>query len=63
VFTWKGPDTNHSATGDSFDTDPGKSPGQVVHVIGERRYGGDVPAYCVGAIPKYSKRYFFANKA
>jgi hypothetical protein len=26
-----------------------------------RRYGANIPAYCVGA-GKYSKRYFFASK-
>ena len=28
-----------------------------------KRYGGDVPAYCIGSVAKYKKRYFFANKA
>jgi hypothetical protein len=28
-----------------------------------KRYGGDVPAYCVGSLPKYKRRYFFANKS
>ena len=28
-----------------------------------KRYGGDVPAYCIGSIPKYKRRYFFANKS
>jgi hypothetical protein len=28
-----------------------------------KRYGGDIPAYCTGAVPKYSKRYFFASKS
>jgi hypothetical protein len=27
-----------------------------------KSYGGDIPAYCVGAIEKYRKRYFFASK-
>jgi hypothetical protein len=27
-----------------------------------RSYGGDIPAYCIGAVEKYRKRYFFANK-
>ena len=35
VFTWKGPDTNHSATGDTFDTDAGKAPAEVLHGIGD----------------------------
>jgi plastocyanin len=35
VFTWRGPDTNHSATGDKFDTDAGKSPGTVFHPLGD----------------------------
>jgi plastocyanin len=34
VFTWKGPDTNHSATGDDFDSDPGKSSAEIIHPIG-----------------------------
>jgi hypothetical protein len=28
-----------------------------------KSYGGDIPAYCVGSIPKYKRRYFFASKA
>lgn len=28
-----------------------------------RSYGGDIPAYCVGDIAKYKRRYFFATKA
>jgi hypothetical protein len=28
-----------------------------------KAYGGSIPAYCVGAIDKYAKRYFFANKS
>lgn len=32
VFTWKGPDTNHSATGDGFDTDAGRDP---AHAVGD----------------------------
>jgi hypothetical protein len=28
-----------------------------------KSYGGDIPAYCVGAVAKYKKRYFFASKA
>jgi plastocyanin len=32
VFTWKGPDTNHSATGDAFDSDAGRQPN---HPIGD----------------------------
>jgi plastocyanin len=35
VFTWKGPDTNHSATGDTFDTDAGKGSAEVLHTIGD----------------------------
>ena len=35
VFTWKGPDTNHSATGDDFDSDAGKSPATVLHQVGD----------------------------
>ena len=35
VFTWKGPDTNHSATGEDFDTDAGKAPAGVVHPVGD----------------------------
>ena len=35
IFNWKGPDTNHSATGDKFDTDAGKSSAEVVHAIGD----------------------------
>ncbi|MEA2493836.1 MAG: hypothetical protein QOJ29_1747 [Thermoleophilaceae bacterium] len=35
VFTWKGPDTNHSATGADFDSDAGKSPGSVLHPPGD----------------------------
>lgn len=35
VFTWKGPDTNHSATGEDFDTDAGKAPAQVLHAPGD----------------------------
>jgi plastocyanin len=35
VFTWKGPDTNHSATGDDFDTDAGKSSAEVLHPPGD----------------------------
>jgi hypothetical protein len=27
-----------------------------------KTYGGDIPAYCIGSVPKYKKRYFFANK-
>ena len=27
-----------------------------------KSYGGDIPAYCVGAIEKYKRRYFFASK-
>ena len=32
VFVWKGPDTNHSATADEFDTDAGRQPN---HPIGD----------------------------
>jgi plastocyanin len=32
VFTWKGPDTDHSATGDEFDSDPGRQP---AHAAGD----------------------------
>jgi plastocyanin len=35
IFTWKGPDTNHSATGDNFDSDAGKQPAAVFHPIGD----------------------------
>jgi plastocyanin len=35
LFTWKGPDTNHSATGADFDSDAGKSPGSVLHPPGD----------------------------
>jgi plastocyanin len=35
VFTWRGPDTNHSATGDDFDTDAGKPPATVLHTTGD----------------------------
>jgi plastocyanin len=40
LFTWNGPDTNHSVTSDSgqsisFDSDPGKSSGQIGHSIGD----------------------------
>jgi hypothetical protein len=35
VFTWKGPDTNHSATGDDFDSDAGKSSAEVLHPPGD----------------------------
>lgn len=35
VFTWKGPDTNHSATGDDFDTDAGKPAAEVLHAPGD----------------------------
>jgi plastocyanin len=35
IFTWKGPDTNHSATGDNFDSDAGKQPTAVFHTIGD----------------------------
>jgi hypothetical protein len=35
IFTWKGPDTNHSATGDDFDSDAGKQPAAVFHPIGD----------------------------
>jgi hypothetical protein len=27
-----------------------------------RSYGGDIPAYCIGAVAKYKNRYFFASK-
>jgi hypothetical protein len=27
-----------------------------------KRYGADIPAYCIGAIEKYKRRYFFASK-
>ncbi len=27
-----------------------------------KSYGGDIPAYCIGSIPKYKRRYFFASK-
>jgi hypothetical protein len=27
-----------------------------------RSYGGDIPAYCIGAVAKYKRRYFFASK-
>jgi hypothetical protein len=27
-----------------------------------KSYGGDIPAYCIGAIAKYQKRYFFASR-
>jgi hypothetical protein len=27
-----------------------------------KTYGGDIPAYCIGAIEKYKRRYFFASK-
>jgi hypothetical protein len=42
--------------------------GYIVHHKSPRffrckSYGGDIPAYCIGAIEKYKKRYFFANKA
>jgi plastocyanin len=35
VFTWRGPDTNHSATGDDFDTDAGKPPATILHTTGD----------------------------
>jgi plastocyanin len=35
VFTWKGPDTNHSATGEDFDTDAGKPAAAVLHRVGD----------------------------
>jgi plastocyanin len=35
VFTWKGPDTNHSATGDGFDSDAGRSSAEVLHPPGD----------------------------
>src|SRR4051794_41585335 len=35
VFTWKGPDTNHSATGADFDTDPGKPTAEILHAPGD----------------------------
>jgi plastocyanin len=35
VFTWKGPDTNHSATGDDFDSDAGKPAAEVLHAPGD----------------------------
>jgi plastocyanin len=35
VFTWKGPDTNHSATGAEFDTDAGKPAAEVLHAPGD----------------------------
>jgi plastocyanin len=35
VFTWKGPDTNHSATGDDFDSDPGKPTAEIIHRPGD----------------------------
>lgn len=35
VFTWKGPDTNHSATGADFDTDAGKPAAEVLHPPGD----------------------------
>jgi hypothetical protein len=41
--------------------------GFIVHHASPRfyrckSYGGDIPAYCIGAIEKYRKRYFFASK-
>jgi hypothetical protein len=27
-----------------------------------KSYSGDIPAYCTGAIEKYKRRYFFANR-
>jgi hypothetical protein len=27
-----------------------------------KRYGADIPAYCIGAIEKYKRRYFLASK-
>jgi plastocyanin len=37
MFSWDGPDTNHSATADNgaFDTDPGKPPALILHQAGD----------------------------
>src|SRR3954449_10853787 len=40
LWTWNGPDTNHSVTADAgqamdFDSDPGKSSAEIVHPIGD----------------------------
>jgi plastocyanin len=40
LFSWQGPDTNHSATADAgqtvaFDSDPGKPPEQVNHAVND----------------------------
>jgi plastocyanin len=40
LWTWMGPDTNHSVTSDpgqamSFDSDPGKSPATVAHKVND----------------------------
>jgi plastocyanin len=40
LWTWNGPDTNHSVTADAgqavdFDSDPGKSAGEINHPLGD----------------------------
>ena len=35
IFTWKGPDTNHSATGQDFDSDASKPAAEVLHAPGD----------------------------
>ena len=48
LFSWQGPDTNHSATADagqamSFDSDEGRSPEQVGHAVNDG-YSVHMPA-------------------
>jgi plastocyanin len=35
LWVWSGPDTNHSVTGDDFDSDPGKAPSQIDHPVND----------------------------
>src|SRR4051812_8908002 len=56
VFVWTGPDTNHTASSATFDTDTGKSSDQISHKVGDS-YG--VSFYQPGAFTYHCKVHSF----